>query len=542
MYPGDFSVLLVDDDPAMLRILATWLKKAGYHVRQAEDGREALAAIEAECPDFLITDWEMPFLNGVELCGKVRTMDLPHYIFVMFLTVRSAPEELVLGMDMGADDFLIKPVNKNELLSRVQAGCRVLKLERRLSVAIGTDPLTGLTTRRTFQDMVRQGWQRTRQRHSPLSCVMIDVDFFKRVNDTRGHSVGDLMLKAVADLLTDTGRANDLICRYGGDEFCVLLPETDEKEAAAWAERALQKLSTTVITVDGEDIRVTASFGVSQEDDDIQTPEMLLDRADQALLCAKHSGRDRVVRFGSMISRGGQHPQVCAELSDIFESAAARHVMSPLVACIREDELVGQAAEFFLRSRISSSPIVNADGKLVGVLSEKDLMAAMVSLDCWQIPVRDVMHSNVITYNESAPVRKIFEFLCRVSIRRVVIVKGGCPTGTISRGTLLRWFRNLVITKGLAERSELPAVQPELDVYRSKRQLAETSRELAFQASKLEQRFREETDDLVPYVVGSATRMQELVNDLLAHSRFANEGKNQADPHKLPLVGDGVFD
>ena len=542
MNPADFNILVVDDDPAIRRILSVWLEKAGYRVSLAEDGRRALAAIEAKCPDFLITDWEMPNLDGMELCDRVRKLDLPHYVYIVFLTAKSAPDELVVGLETGADDFLIKPVSKNELLARIAAGRRVLKVERHLSEMAHTDPLTGLMTRRTFRDLLEKEWRRADRHGIPLSCAMIDVDFFKRINDIHGHAVGDRMLKSIARLLEESRRTNDAVCRYGGEEFCVVLPETSESEAAEWSDRVRQHLRSLLVTIDGKEIRVTGSFGVAQRRDDVQTPEQLLDRADQALLCAKQSGRDRVVRFASMEHLEDADASGGGRFGDVFRGTNAEHVMSPTVVCLDEDDLVGQAAEFFLRSRISSSPVVNAQGKLSGVLSEKDLMTIMVSLDCWEMPIREVMHPNVIAYEEDTPIRTIYEFLCRVSIRRVVIVKDGCPTGTVSRGTLLRWFHNLVAFRGLATLEGLPAIDAEADLSRSQERLVKTARELARQASGLEQRLGDDAVDLVPNVVGGATRMQELVNDLLAHSRFANEKKTTGTAWQSLLVNTGHTD
>ena len=158
------------------------------------------------------------------------------------------------------------------------------------------------------------------------------------------------------------------------------------------------------------------------------------------------------------------------------------------------------------------------------MLSEKDLMAAMVSLDCWDRPVSEVMKPNVIWYDEDAPIKTIFEFLCRVSIRRIVIAKDNRPTGTISRATLLRWFRNLVITKGHCEMDDELKRAAEDDPYRSKQRLGMTARALGNLAADLAGHLESGDEDLVPFVVGGASRMQELVYDLLAYSRYANEG------------------
>jgi two-component system, cell cycle response regulator len=521
MDPAASKVLLVDDDPATLRVLSIWLLQAGFKVETAPDGIEALQSIERECPDFLIADLKMPRMGGLELLRRMRQLGLPHYVYSLILTGNASPDEMIAGLDGGADEFLLKPVSKGILLARIRSGARVLELEHRLSAMANTDGLTGLMTQRSFYEVVQKEWARSERLKLPVSCVMVDLDFFKRINDVHGHPMGDHVLKLAARLMTESSRSSDSVCRYGGEEFCVLLPETNEESAAIWAERTRVKLASERIAVGDERIQITGSFGIAQRYDDTQTPEQLIDQADQALLCAKRTGRDRVIRFQSLNESGDLRIENNMQ-ADLFEGIEARHVMTPLVVCLHEEETIGQAAEFFLRSRINSTPVVDDDGKLSGVLSEKDLMMTLVSPDYWQLPIRDVMKPNVITYDESTPIRSIYEFLCRVSIRRVVIVDGGRPTGSISRATLLRWFRNLVISKGLVQPEYAQLCESEIDPYHSKERLVETARALASQSADLLRHFQEDADDLMPSVVGGATGMQELLNDLLAYSRYAN--------------------
>jgi two-component system cell cycle response regulator len=542
MNPADGKVLLVDDDPAILRLLSVWLNKAGFSVRCAADGEEALAAIEAECPDFLVVDWEMPKMNGLQLCQRVRRLSLPRYVYILFLTVKTAPDEMIEGLEAGADDFLGKPVHQGELLARLRAGARRLQLERQLSDMARTDPLTELLTQRTFYELRDKEWHRAERYHVPLSCVMVDIDFFKRVNDVYGHPAGDSILRMVAELLSDICRSSDVVSRYGGEEFCVMLPETGEPEAACWAERARKRLAALMIPIRDKIIHITGSFGVAQRYDDTQNAEALVDQADQALLCAKQSGRDRVVRYDSLgdVNELGLRGEDTRE--GLFYGVAARHVMNPMVACLREDDTVGQAAEFFLRSRINSTPVVDARGRLCGILSEKDIMAAMVSPDFWKHPVHELMKPNVICYDEDTPIRVIYEFLCRVSIRRVVITKDDCPIGTISRATLLRWFKNLVVSKGLLGRQTKSANENDQDPYRSWEHLVGTARELARQSAALHTCFQENVDDLMPHIVGGATRMQELVNDLLAYSRYADRSNELGGAMQAMLLDGGNVD
>lgn len=535
MNPTNSKVLVVDDDPAMLRMLCRWLEKAGYTTRVASDGLQALTIIEADCPDFVITDWEMPNMDGLELCRRLRDLPLPHYVFIMFLTVKSASEEMIAGLEIGADEFLCKPVYQEELLARIRAGSRVLELERRLSMMAHTDPLTGLMTQRTFYEVMGKEWYRTKRYQLPLSCVMVDLDFFKLINDIYGHQVGDGTLKSVADLLLECSRRSDSVCRYGGEEFCILLPEAGEADAAAWAERVRIKMAALQIPAGDKLIHLSGSFGVSQRHDDTATPEALVDQADQALLCAKRTGRDCVVRYESL-NEAGELELVTAE-TDLFKDILARHIMTPMVMCLREDQTIGHAAEFFIRSRINSTPIVDTQGKLCGMLSEKDLMAAMTSLNCWKHPVSSVMRPNVITYEEDTPARTIYEFLCRVAMRRIVIVKDGCPTGTISRGTLLRLFRNLVFSKGLLEPEGDQKTCANADSLCTQERLEETTRQLSVQVAQLQMHLQNDNQDLMPYVIGGATAMQGLVDDLLANAKYANLDNNSAAEQAMMIEG-----
>lgn len=528
--PRPPKVLLVDDDRSILRIVAHWLTSEGYQTFQAADGEEALKLIEGDCPDFVLTDWEMPRMDGLELCRRLRQMKLPHYVYVIFLTVKAGLEETVAGLEVGANDFLRKPIEKCELLARMRAGARVLELYRRLSRVAYTDPLTGLLTRRAFYEALGREWERAKRYRLPLSCVMLDIDYFKRINDVHGHAAGDAVLAAVAQQLVRNCRACDLVCRHGGEEFCVLLPETPDLGAAQWAERVRQSMHDLHIDIGGTPVRVTCSFGTAQRHDDTQNGEQLVDQADQALLVAKRSGRDKVVRYESLAESDDMELREGQREGTLFQGVLARHVMTPVVACLRDEDTVGQAAEYFLRSRISSTPVVNAQGQLVGVLSEKDLMAALVSLEFWGRPIREVMKPNVIWYEGDTPIRIIYEFLCRVSIRRVVIVDNGEPIGTIARSTLLRWFRNMVIANGLLESGLPGSAISEADPYRSRQRLVETTRELAQQVSGLDAHLAGSGEDVVAHVVGGVTRMQELLDDLLAYSRY---GASSADAATL---------
>jgi len=293
------KVLVVDDDPAMRRMVSKILESAGYEVLHAGNGAEALEAVREELPAFVVTDLDMPVLDGIGFCRKLRDEELSHYVYVLILT-GSCGDHLVEGLTSGADDFLRKPVKPHELLARMQSGARILDLEERLRVLATRDSLTGLLNRRTFFELLDKEWLRSRRNCCPLSCVMTDVDFFKRVNDTYGHSAGDAVLRSVSRLIKGHCRGSDSVCRYGGEEFCVLLPETDNQGAMAWAERCRLVIAEAPCIAGGTNIPVTVSLGVAQQDEATESPEQLLDFADQALLVAKREGRNRVVAYRSL--------------------------------------------------------------------------------------------------------------------------------------------------------------------------------------------------------------------------------------------------
>ncbi len=514
--PTQNRVLLVDDDPAILRILAKSLEVDGYLLRQTTDALEALDMIAADPPDFLITDWDMPVLTGLELCRRVRQLDLPHYVYVLFVTGKTGQSELIAGLEGGADDFVTKPVNRGELLARLKAGSRVLDVERRLSRQAHTDVLTGLASRRSFVDVCRREFERARRYDSPYSCVIMDVDYFKRVNDVFGHAAGDLALQQVARTLTEHCRASDFAGRYGGEEFAVILPETRECDAAIWANRVREAIAAREIVLNGKHVPLAASFGVAQRSIEVETPDQLIDMADQALLVAKKSGRNRVVCYSRLQSTQQVGPTT-PDAMDLFQDAVARDIMSSPVASLSESATVGQAAEYFLRYRISSAPVIDSAGRAIGILSEQDCIAAMIARDGWDRPIFDVMSRNVVSFDEDTPVREIHAFFCNVSLRRVIILRDQVPTGVISRSTMMRWLQHwTAVRHGWRMASEAGDFD---DVDNARRRIESGVEAILDRAQSIRRRLEEQPDCAVPVLVGGATQIQELCTDLFAFTR-----------------------
>lgn len=512
------NVIIADDDDLIRTILIRWLTRAGYNVREATNGTEALQIVREQPPDIVITDWEMPGVEGPQLCHEIRQLPLPHYVYLLILTSRNDPKWVVEGLESGADDFLSKPIREAELVARLRAAARILEGERKLQQLARTDALTGLLSQRSFYDILCYEFQRARRTNRPLSCAMLDLDFFKRINDVYGHPVGDVVLKVTADTLLRSCRHSDVAARYGGEEFCVLLPETTEEQAVNWAERFREMLRATEIVAGNKKLTVTCSVGVSGLYEDTLTPEQLLDQADQALLCAKRTGRDRVVTYQTVSQNVEFDLDESHRRHDLFEGILAEHVMTPIVAPLQGDETVEHVAAYFLRSRISSAPVVNENGQLIGIVSEKDLMEAITSSEGWNRPISELMRPHVITYPADTPVRVIYEFLCRVAMRRVIITDQGVPVGIVSRASLLRWFRNLVLSeRAWAQGQQLAADNTAEDI------IQDALNQIGRERDKMAQKLVEKPPDLCAHLVGAASRIQEIAVDILA---FASAVQN----------------
>jgi len=302
-----WSILVVEDHPATRRLLEMRLRKAGYRVISAGNGREALACLERDFCPLVLTDWKMPEMNGLTLCRAIRQRDRENYIYVIFLTVRDSLDDVVMGLEAGADDYLTKPVHPMELLARLQTGRRILELERTLKernqeiarLAI-TDPLTGVYNRRYLSDQLPREIRRALRYGRPLGLIICDLDRFKCINDVHGHGVGDLVLQEFADWLKSAIRPGvDWLARYGGEEFALVLPETDLAGAYAAAERFRRLVAEKVVVTESGPIAVTASFGVSccisGRNEQPLIMETFLAEADQFMYQAKRAGRNRVM-------------------------------------------------------------------------------------------------------------------------------------------------------------------------------------------------------------------------------------------------------
>lgn len=301
--------MLADDDPVTQLFTTTLLQKAGYEVTTVPDGLAALEALRANFHSVLLTDWEMPKLDGLGLVKAVRDGNWPGYVYTILLTGRDSRESILAGLEAGADDYLTKPVDEAELLARMKTGWRVADLERRLQAAQQaaitdslTDMLTGVHNLRYLMQTLPAEVARAKRFGHPLAVVMTDIDHFKKVNDTFGHLAGDLALCAFANVLSSTVREGiDSVVRCGGEEFLVICPETDLVGGIVLAEKL--RVATEALTVqhDGRSILLTASFGVASGPEGWAgnpDADALLAQADGYLDESKARGRNRVSASG----------------------------------------------------------------------------------------------------------------------------------------------------------------------------------------------------------------------------------------------------
>ena len=299
------TILLAEDDPVTRMLMTRFLKKAGYEVDAVANGSEALDKMTKRYYPMLVTDWEMPEMDGVALCQAVRNMQLDGYVYALLLTARDSKEHIIAGLEAGADDYLVKPVHEPELIARLNAGRRILNLEQSLRAANQrnrilsiTDALTGAYNRRYLMEQLPRELERCRRYAYPLSVLMCDIDHFKQINDVRGHAAGDDVLQQFAARAQKSIRTNsDWVARYGGEEFLIVLPETAHEGALYVAEKIRMLISGTPFATRTGDARVTASFGVastgSHGPDITLKVDALIRTADECLYRSKQGGRDR---------------------------------------------------------------------------------------------------------------------------------------------------------------------------------------------------------------------------------------------------------
>jgi diguanylate cyclase (GGDEF)-like protein len=305
------KILVAEDDLVTRRMLQAYLVKWGYEVVMVADGQQAWQILQQEnAPRLALLDWMMPEMDGMSICREVRRLEIQPYIYLILLTGRKYHEDIIAGLEAGADDYLTKPFDPIELRARLRAGARVVELQDNLIVAREAlreqamhDPLTQLLNRRATLDFLLTELSRATRDLKPLTVMMVDIDHFKSVNDRYGHPAGDGVLCEVSRRLRASLRAYDIVGRFGGEEFLVVAPGCDISPGLMRAERLREVVCSQPVTLKDLSINVTVSVGVaSSPEPKPQDLEAMLSAADKALYRAKEGGRNRVEAESSPIS------------------------------------------------------------------------------------------------------------------------------------------------------------------------------------------------------------------------------------------------
>jgi diguanylate cyclase (GGDEF)-like protein len=293
-------VLIADDDPDIRALVRELLSRAGFETVDAQDGTEALALARRSQPDLVLLDVTMPGLDGYAVCESIfaERHDPPP---VIFLTARSETSDQVRGFDAGGVDYIVKPFRGAELVARVRAALRTKRRIDELVETVGVDSLTGVGTRAALDERLEQAFAQARRDDQPLSCVIVDIDHFKEVNDRYGHLAGDAVLREVGDRLRLSVRRSDEVFRYGGEEFVILMSAVGE-EAYFAASRLLDTIAARAVALPAAcghaSVRIRASAGIAGADRAHESGAALLAAADHALYAAKRAGRDQLVVAG----------------------------------------------------------------------------------------------------------------------------------------------------------------------------------------------------------------------------------------------------
>jgi len=296
------KVLIVDDSRLIAHVAKTILTGRGHEVFLAQDGQAGLEAAKAEQPDIILLDLIMPVMDGYEVCLALKEENSTKDIPVIMLTSKAEPADKVKGLEMGALDYVTKPFDEGELLARVNTQLRLKELyealqekNQQLQELANRDGLTGLYNHRYFHEQLSKDFLRAKRYHEFMSCVLLDIDYFKKFNDTHGHQTGDIVLSTLGNVITESIRDSDFAARYGGEEFALVLYHTDGSTAVDVAQRLRQMVENCEVRDNDKVLRVTISVGVATfPHEEISDSKRLIECADKALYRAKENGRNRV--------------------------------------------------------------------------------------------------------------------------------------------------------------------------------------------------------------------------------------------------------
>lgn len=288
------TALLIDDDPIVHDLINFHLEGVVDHIFHAEHPASGISLATHEQPDVILLDVEMPYMDGFQVCRELKQLSVTRDIPVIFLTSDNATHHVARGLDMGGSDYVIKPFVAIELQARVRAALRTRQMIELLRIHARVDALTGLKNRGALEEALERHAAAVARKGGGYAVVMLDVDHFKRVNDTYGHGIGDEVLRRLGAVIGGSCRPTDMAARYGGEEFALVLADTSQETAIAVCERLLGAVRQVRVAAPGGEFGFTISAGLAMAGGDYPTDDVL-ERADEALYHAKSLGRDRLV-------------------------------------------------------------------------------------------------------------------------------------------------------------------------------------------------------------------------------------------------------
>lgn len=296
-------ILIADDKAVNRRLLKSMVAEMGMDSIEAQDGEEACNILKREdAPQIVLLDWVMPKLNGLEVCKRIalERSQSQKYRYIILVTSKDKDDEISEGFLAGADDYITRPFNRNELRMRLNVGVRIVQMQRDLLKLLHWDPLTNALNRRAALERLDEEIKRATRSQSPLSIAMLDIDHFKQINDTHGHLVGDLVLKEVVTRIFHALSSYDLIGRYGGDEFILLFPNTELADATHICSHIQNAFTHNPIISADLKLFVTVSIGVTSHSSESDLADTLIHHADDALYKAKRQGRNQVYKLAML--------------------------------------------------------------------------------------------------------------------------------------------------------------------------------------------------------------------------------------------------
>ena len=290
----EMKILLVDDTSSNIDVLMKTLEPEGYSLAVASSGKKALEIAQRFLPDLILLDIVMPRFDGFETCRQLKKKEATQDIPVIFITARNDPDDIIKGFDAGGVDYISKPFRQEEVCVRVRTHLKLRNLMKRLEYLARTDQLTGLSNRRDILTKIEQEIFRYQRNKRTFILIMCDIDHFKTINDTYGHDTGDCILINVAQALKEAVRNYDTVGRWGGEEFLIVLPETELADGIQVAEKLRLNVESKEFYYNEKKLKITISFGVSIYEDGM-TIDTCIKRADERLYIAKETGRNKII-------------------------------------------------------------------------------------------------------------------------------------------------------------------------------------------------------------------------------------------------------